>query len=271
MNDGKKILEIQNTEKCIILLAAQRNMYSAAKTITRVWTLLSLFVPVVLTGVQCFLIINEGLLFIIGLATSIIGVVLPISISQLCKNAAKTQQSFDSKVFGINFDNNQSNEKLINKYAKKYLRNNQNHKLLLDWYTVPIEELTAAEAIASCQTQNTCWTKNLGIRYLLFGFLVAVAMITVAIIIIAKKDTDWLSLSFLIPIIIWFLTQLITGISSLKSAKKLECDISHYKLYSKTSIIQVQNDIFEYRCSTFLVPDWFYKHFESRDNKKSIN
>lgn len=265
MNNGNEILKAQEIEDNIKLLAAQRQMYSDAKKYSGVATFLSLFVPIVVTLLQGFISIQYWILVLIAFIILITGNQLGKRTKRLIESAAQIQQRFDSNVFDMPFCNSSITISKIKKYSMRYIKRRGEAKLHC-WYTVPIDGMNEFDAISSCQLQNAKWTRGLVTRYFIFELIVALIIVLAIAAEVVLGQTSWESLFFLFPIFEWIFERLHGLISLRKKAGKLEKDTEHYILNTKENIVIIQNDIYEYRSSTVLIPDWFYKLFERRDD-----
>lgn len=265
MNNGNEILKAQETEGNIKLLAAQRQMYSDAKKYSGVATFLSLFIPIVITLLQGFISIQYWILVLIAFIILITGNQLGKHIKRLIESAAQIQQRFDSNVFDMSFCNSNITISKIKKYSMRYVKRCGEAKLHC-WYTVPLDGMNEFEAISSCQLQNAKWTKGLVTRYFILGLIVALLIAVAITVEVILGQTSWENLFFLLPICEWIFERFQGLINLRKKAGKLEADAEHYILNTKENIEIIQNDIYDYRSSTILIPDWFYKLFKRRDD-----
>lgn len=264
MNNGNEILKAQEKAANIKLLAAQRQMYSNAKKYSGAATFLSLFIPIIVTLLQGFITIQYWVLVLIAFIIFIAGNRLGKLARNLIESAAQTQQSFDSNVFDMPFDNSNITVGKIEKHSKKYAKRHGESNLHR-WYTVPIDGMNEFDAISSCQLQNAKWTKRLVTRYFMSGLIVALIIALSIAAEVVLGQTSWENLFFLLPICEWIFNRFFGMISLRKKAGKLEGDTEHYVLNTKENIEIIQNDIYDYRSSTVLIPDWFYKLFKRRD------
>lgn len=266
MNNGNEILKAQETEDNIKLLAAQRQMYSEAKNISAFATFVSLVIPLIVTLLQIYISINYWILFFLALMLLLAGARLKRHAQKLIKDAACVQQKFDSNVFDMLFDNACICICDIARYSTRYLENHDAKEELLGWYTVSIKGMNGLDAITKCQRQNSKWTKNLATRYFIFEIIVTLIIATAIIVGIVLEHIPCENLFFLLTISEWVLHQFFDLNDFRKRSKKLEMDMSHYALSTKENIEIIQRDIFEYRLSAVLVPDWFYRVFKNKDN-----
>lgn len=270
MNNGTKILELQNLDSNKRLLMAQRQTYTDAKKVDAATAAVCLGLPLVVTLVQVFSQISYQHIVAFDLFICVAGFVLAARSSMLVRLAARIQQEFDANVFGIKFENTLRDTSVISRYAKKYMKKNDDLSDLEHWYTAPIEGLGPKKAISLCQRQNAKWTSRLMGRYLVAEFLLAVVVCASPILLALHRGVELSSLWFLLPVAQWMLVQLAKGALTWYQAGKLVRDIPGYQLTSYENIIAVQQRIFDYRAVAFLVPNWFYKWFKSSDNEQSI-
>lgn len=164
LNSGDEIKRIQGLGESKRLLAAQREMYSAAKRYCLVNAIVCFAVPLCVTFIQLAFAIPPGVLIAVWLLTMAAGLLFPGLSAGLVKKAAQTQQAFDSKVFGVPFENAGIRRGDVARYADRYYARCGREGIdagLDDWYSVDLSGLEAGEAIARCQRQNAEWTRRL--------------------------------------------------------------------------------------------------------------
>ena len=268
MNNGERIKELQNIKVNKRLLAAQRQTYADAKSIDIVNICICLLVPLAFTFIQIFASVSPAALLLIWAAVMVAGIYLPKKTEQLASEAAMMQQAFDSVVFGVEFEHTAGYGSRVASQAARYYKrcgSGYDDPGLDDWYSADIEGLKAGDAIARCQRQNTDWTKRLLARSIGIEFLVAIVLATVLIALTICKGIDPFNLFFLFSIIEWLFQRITRGYEVLRRVKELASALSSFRLSSRENLLRVQDRIFEYRKSSYLVPDWIYALFKNKD------
>lgn len=266
MNNGDEIYELQSDAEGLELLAAQRAMYSSAKQWDRAALLIGLVAPIGATVIQATIGLPFGVLVLADVLLLILGFFVPLRSEELVKEAAETQQAFDSRVYGIKFENCLGDKHLIHKYAEQYIKKNGSSEDLKEWYTVPLRGETAKDAISECQRQNAKWTASLAFRYFVFEMVLVSLAVSImgAIIVVSHADVD--ALCFFLAPFEWVILRIIKFARLKRLSTKVSKDISVYELKGFQNIKRVQDRIFEYRIMPYRVPDWFYSICKHRDN-----
>lgn len=269
MNSGDEIKRVQELDENKKLLAAQREMYSTAKKHDFLNVVVCFAIPYCATLTQMFFSIPPCALVAIWLFTVIAGLALPHLSAELAKKAARVQQSFDSRVFGVSFENADFKKGDISKYADDYFarceRKGEGPRLD-DWYSADLSGLKAGEAIARCQKQNTEWTKRLLLRSLGGEVLAAVVLAGILWLLITGSSVDPLSLAFLTTIVEWLFQRIVRCFSTLQKVEKLTSASELFNLGSRENIERAQDRIYDYRSSSYLVSDFMYRLFKESDD-----
>ncbi len=259
MNSGIEIRKLQNEGGNIRLLAAQREMYTQAKRPKTLAMAICYGGPLLYTIVQLFVSLPFCSTIVLALLAIGSDILLNGKSSDLVRNSARIQQAFDSRVYGMEFEDSDFNERDIAHFEKEYLVRCKSFDDLENWYTAIPLDADAGEAISSCQRQNALWTSSLASRYLIVICLVSLAIMFVLGGQIQLMGVDPAGLAFLLALGEFPLRQFCEAFRFRKKATKLKEDFDRRKLVSANSIKETQRLIFEYRESSFLVPDWFHK------------
>lgn len=263
MNNGARIMELQNAEENKCLLAAQRQTYADAKRVDFANACICLLVPLGVAVVQTNFSLSAEALVLIWTATVVAGIFMPKWSGRLVGEAAAMQQRFDSAVFGIKFENENRDDALVASRARRYYEHHGDSDRGLDgWYSVSIGDMKAGDAIARCQWQNTEWTKRQLRRSICMEACVS---LLIAVILFALAGDNVFKLSFLSSVAEWAVQRVVEGVGSVRKLEALEKALSSYRLSSRDNIVRTQGLIFEYRSSPYLVPDWLYGLFRERD------
>lgn len=269
MNNGDKILELQCDAESIELLAAQRAMYSSAKAWDSAAMIVGLGAPIGATIIQAAIGLPFNVLVLIDLLVLILGFFIPLHSEELVKKAAGTQQAFDSKVYGVKFENCFEDQRVIRKYAARYIKENGSYESLKEWYTIPLKGRAAKDAVPECQRQNADWTAHLASRYIAFELSLMILVAAIMLLIVDVSHANAESLCFFLAPFEWIILRAIKFVRLGKLSAKVSKDIPDYELKGLQNIKRVQRRIFEYRTMPYHVPDWFYSLFKHRDNKLS--
>lgn len=268
MNNGDEIKRVQEFEENKRLLAAQREMYSTAKRLDFANVLVCFAVPLCATLVQLVFAIPIGLLIAIWLLAMTAGLVLPHLSAGLVKKASCVQQAFDSKVFGVSFENAKVNRGDVARYADRYYTRCERRHTdpgLDDWYSADLSGLKAGEAIAKCQRQNAEWTRRLLRRSICMEVLTAIISGALLWWLIERLGVDPLSLTFILSIAEWALQRTVRCFSALRKVGNLSVSMT-FDLSSKENVKRAQAAIYDYRGSSYIVPDFIYRLFKGSDD-----
>ena len=274
MNSGARINEIQNCEESKRLLAAQRQTYTDAKLVDLVNACVCFLLPLGVTVAQIFLNVPSEVIILVWIATVFVGKCLPKRSKHLVAEAAAIQQRFDSDVFGIKFENVSRDDRRIASQAGRYRERHDDDdgKLKLDnWYSVDIEDARPGDAIARCQRQNTEWTKHLLKRCIRIEICGTVIISAALAVLIFCLGIDPFNLFFLFSIIEWIDQRFDECHDAIARVEELADSLSSFRLSSKENILQVQERIFEYRKTPYLVPNWLYALFKKIDETATVN
>lgn len=256
LNSGDEIKRVQELEANKQLLAAQREMYSTAKRLDFINVLVCFAVPLCATLVQLVFAIPSGMLIAVWLLTMIAGLVLSRLSAGLAKKASRVQQAFDSKVFGAFFENARPNCREVARYADPKLD---------DWYSADLSGLKAGEAIPRCQRQNAEWTRRLLWRSVCMEVLAALIFGALLWSLIARLSVNPLSLTFIFSIAEWAILRIVSCLLALRKVSNLSVSMS-FDLSSEENIKRVQDAIYDYRGSSYMVPDFMYRIFKEPDD-----
>lgn len=174
-----QIVELQNKPQAIKQLAAQAALYSAAKTIFCVQLILGVPVVVVIAlsalalDKQWFGLPKKDIAHIVG-ASGMLLVLLDVFvwnplISRCREKAAKIQQTFDSSVLGLPWNEiayeKRPDPEDIEVWAKKNQFYSNGSDRYENWYRTEVNELPIEVARLVCQRSNCWWDMDLRRRY----------------------------------------------------------------------------------------------------------
>lgn len=280
-NTANSIYICQNDDFIIDCLVAQRSEYTKAKLISRWKTIATLSVATIsvvasIIDIEVFSAIT-GLLAVCLLITN---KWMESVISAHKKHAAAVQQYVDvtlySKVLGTNksiwgeIPGNSDLAESISKY-KQADRNK-----LRNWYS-DYSSLAAEQQILYCQKENIRWNTDLNKKYKYLNAIVFFVALLIMIISFIAVNPSFIKV---ICILTWlapfadYCYSIINDINhSMELFKKANKTFSHIERLSDTdsnlidNLVTLQHQIRKIREEGFLIPDWFYKMFQSRHQK----
>ena len=257
----------QNSPEELRLLITQHFTYKSAKTLLLLEFLLSVILPIVISILLLFftdktLVGVFGSISALSLAFSLL---LSRLIERIKEEAALIQQQFDCSLFGIpsgvEIDNEMICARLAKYKDKDFPRKN-------DWYNVD-RTLPRERAILACQKENVSWTSRTSRWFV--GAVIVLAVFAISAVIVVLSVNGWrLSdlLSSLItfsPLISFCLSSLLSVVSESKTTRKLEkmverlSGVSESASLNESDLSKLQTEIFLYRKTKFLVPEFFDK------------
>jgi hypothetical protein len=178
----------QNAYRRLDLLAAQRQLYSDAKSLQMISVIIS--VPVVI--VWSILVALFPLLAVYAGLWGIIVTFLELLVfSRLQKTtqekAARVQQIFDCEVLQFNWTSLNCGIRVepetIVDASNRFKRKNPNCSNLQDWYPISVGRLPIFQARIICQRSNVWWDSQLRRRYSSWIVIILVALTTTVLLI----------------------------------------------------------------------------------------
>jgi SMODS-associating 4TM effector domain len=278
------MLEQQNSPENLELLAAMRHLYNCAKRIRTI----RVIVNIVLALAAVFYASTDPQakewLALIGLVWLFVTRFLQEKEKNYTKTAATIQEEFDTNLFGIPWNRSLVGNKIppeeIKKAAKR-LKDNRNS--LKNWYT----GLNAPNKISNvllAQRTNLIWDARRRKKYAFaVGFITATYF---AFTIYLGWNTS--IKAYLLTILIPSLPILLHGFDTCKAhwSRANRCEQVGEKVLATfesnlkapdPNILQTcreyQDFIYQKRCDTALVPNWWYKIWreEDEDIMKTVN
>lgn len=284
-SNGKKILERQNQNENLVLLLAQREIYSSAKNIQVVSIILVSVVPVVIAmwGYISpeFSVKFPNIMTGYGIIAGIIECLLIYFRDKKKELASSVQESFDRNVFGI-----AKNETLgvldiadntLLKYKNK-IDNGENTDELKNWYSKEIIELKTNIAVLFCQRTNVYYDYSIRNNYIIIVILFFILISSVIFLFGLLKDmklSEFLLklVSSIIPILIFSFNEIKNQKEAIKNIQDLQKIItscidetglnSHA---NETAIRQIQDRIYNNRKINPLIPDFLYRLLRNKKN-----
>lgn len=281
LNTDNSIYTQQNNDFIIKCLVAQRSEYSKAKTINRCKTILTL--SVALISILASIINNDVLSAISGLLAVILLIVnkwAERTISSHKRHAASVQQYIDITLYSAALDMNKSIWGEIpsqNDLAESIVKYNQaDANSMKNWYS-DYSSLPAKKQVLYCQKENIRWNFELSKKYKCFNYSVfAVFLLAMVISLFALNP----SIIKTICILTWMsplaeycysLHSEINHSNTLfknanKKFKHIESQLRNDNI-ATDDLVTLQHQIKVIREKGILIPDWFYKKFQGKQQK----
>lgn len=269
--------EMQNEPFSIDMLSAQRHYYSQAKLI--VYT--SLFVCVIVVAVLSVLnrfysseILGKTVLMY-SLLAFILSSMLTNYRNKLQNLAARIQHLFDIKLFGLKWDTALCG---IEPRVEEVKRGKQKKQNKLDyWYKDIPDDLPLDAVTLVCLRMNVEYDKSMKQNLSLLLYIV-VSLFAIIIVIANNERTIWdMVLYSIVPLlpVSKFLYDVKRRIDSDKE-RLVRLDVSIDSLMKKAiqegviekeELQNINNQIFEHRRTSPLVPDWLYDMLRDKEEE----
>jgi hypothetical protein len=284
MND---IPKIQNLERQLERLSAQRELYSDAKKMYILQIVGSVLIPTMLVLFSFFFSNISLIAAIFGIGFFIVDIIFIVpTISRLKLKASKIQELFDCEVLQIPSSPLKSASDIaveeVLTYYEAHIKIKTNVEKVRDWYPPIIGNIDIEFARLICQRTNCWWDAKLRKRYINFirAFAIIIPLLLLVISALLKTPIDKvvLLLSALMP----FFRFANKEYSDHKSSNdRLERTMNYIcklwenilsnrfdknKLTIESRIIQ--DEIYEHRSKSPFIPDLIYKTF--RDKNESL-
>lgn len=279
MSNG--INQRQNEEKCVAMLAAQRQLYNDAKKLDWTSTVLSVLIPFLLSCILLF-VSKDSPVGVISYIVSIVSMIFSFCVSGHIKNekimAAFIQQKFDTYVYTMPWnrrifgdDKNVSSE--IAQYSEKILSNNAEKEKLKNWYTVEADRKPLNEGILVCQRENFTWDAGLRKRFrrLSIGVVVLLSGAVLIMGVILNESVIELlcRIAFWAPMLQWLFETVKMLNDDLENLNELDVAINSKEEKSMEDLQDIQKLIYEHRKGCLTIPNFFYGYFKDNDEDRA--
>lgn len=284
-NTGKEILERQNQNENLVLLLAQREIYSSAKQIQVASIIFVSIVPVVIAmwGYICPESSSKfpNIMIGYGIIAVIVELLLIYFRDKKKELASSVQENFDTNVFGIAKNENLGvvdiDDNTLLKYKNK-IDNGENTDELKNWYSKEITELQTNIAVLFCQRTNVYYDYNVRNNYIiaviLFFILTLLAILLCGLLKDMKLSEFLLKLfSAILPILIFSFNEIKKQKEAIKNIQDLQKIITNRidetglnSNASETVIRQIQDRIYNNRKINPLIPDFLYRLLRNKKN-----
>ena len=267
----------QNEEKCVAMLAAQRQLYSEAGNLDLLNTMLLVVLPILISILQR---VGEPLswltfiLYGLSILTIIITSLITKSIKEKKALAASIQLAFDVYVYSMPWDKKLFGTQKdlsadVADKSRKILADASKKVGLKNWYISDVESMTLEDGIFACQKENYHWDVGLRKRYKQLAIIV-VTVVSVLIFIIGIINNESIQIFiswfiFVLPVIKW-LCSIVMGINDdLERLDKLDGEFSSTGYKSMDDLQLIQKSITEHRKLAVKIPDLIYLIFKDND------
>lgn len=294
----KPIFDIQNESGVILMLAAQRNMYSKIKIMLGISFVVSVLIPITLATVNFIIKLNPSLNLpkfstyasIYSLALFFSNLYIMDYISGFKKKAASIQEKIDVYIFNIPWNDfivrSKPSQEDISIYGGKELAKNGDGNLH-NWYLNSPLNINPILQSLLCQTKNLGWDIRLKEKTS-FSIKVALAISTLLFVVTcftydASMSTVITSFVISLPVFGFAQKYVSENAKSIKNMLELRRDVESKlstieakKNYKKKDIQaftrSVQDSIYNYRSSGNPAPNILHKitRAKEEDNYNSL-
>lgn len=283
MNEvANSIVERENSEEYLRMNAAQRWLYSEAKSVYVLKTILTLPVPLIGAMIAMLFPAYKVWPAFYGFIAAIVDLVFFDSfVSSKKKEAARVQELFDSGVLDIQWNDFKAGEMpdrgKIKELSEKYRNANSNFDDFVNWYGPPIHRLPLFQAKNACQLVNLYWEIELRRRYTVIPTAAAV-ILGLAVLVsgfMMKMTLETFLMSLLLPVfpaLKWLIGEIRAQKSSLDLLEKLKKHAD--KLWANALLPDaneaaitvetrnLQNEMFVYRYTNHPIFDFIYNRLK---------
>jgi hypothetical protein len=279
------IPETQVEQKQLERLAAQRELYSAAKT----WYGWQITITVVLPVAFALLaLVKESLSVpsaLFGLLSFFVdSLFLESNIKNRKEKAAKIQELFDCDVLNLPCAPFRASdiqvEEVLNHY-NAHVKISSNVEKLRDWYSPKIDKVPIYIARIICQRTNCWWDANLRKRFAnllrYIGFVSLIIVLAIGLMQGMGLSSILLIIAGLVPFYQYCNKQYSDNIEAISRFELLHSfseslwDKAINKCVSEKDLTlesrRLQDEIFNHRANTPLVLNWIYNRFRSEDEQ----
>jgi len=280
----------QNTPYRLELLAAQRQLYSDAKNLQMISTVLAVPIVILLSILVAIfpqLAVYAALWGI--LITLLDFLVFSRQQKSIQETAANIQQIFDCEVLQLDLNRLNSGNRVepesIFDASSRYKRKNLNYTALENWYPISIEKLPIEQARIICQRSNIRWDSRLRRRYSKWVIIIIISLSVIVFIIglFGGMTLEKFLLAVLAPLTPAFVLGLRQYTEHNQAAAKLSRlqDVAEniiqevsQKILSLQDIDRksyiLQSQIYDNRRYSPLIFDWIYSRLR-RESEEQMN
>jgi hypothetical protein len=279
-----QIATVQNTQKQLERLAAQRELYSSAKRLFSLQIIGNVFIPLTLSLVSTFHGNLSVYVAIYGICFFIIDSILiePV-IKQRKTKAAKIQELFDSDVLELSKSPFKTVEDVtveeVLTHFDAHRKIESNIEKIKNWYDADLDALDISDARLICQRINYSWECGLRSAYgnllKIINVLLPLAVFITALFVNLSIEQTALIGGGLLPLF-RFLTK---QYQENKEASEKLTRLNNYfdKLWGRLlkgeidkkemeeAARRIQDEIYDNRIKSPLIPDRFYRFYRPKE------
>lgn len=288
------IPDLQNQPSHIKQLAAQRELYSEAKT-TLAWQMILTIGIAVAFSITSILTKGRGIEPLIEKGAALISMLIALfdvlvlepRQKRLAQEAAKIQEEFDCSVLGMEWNElkvgDHSKQEQVNEKSEKHGRKDADFSALKNWYSASVGQVPLAAARILCQRTNAWWDAGLRRRYanvISFGLpILFLALVGFGLF------KGLLLVDFIFKTLIPFMPAFLWGIREYKKQKDTSNTLDRLhkgaiSLWSKAlhrewtdgqltqASRNLQNEIYDHRRSAPFIFNWIYGWLKKSDEEQ---
>lgn len=283
------IAKKQNTQQQLERLAAQRYLYSRAKSVLGIQLALDLLSPLVLATIVAFVPGFDASAAFIGIVAGITDLLLESYESSYKRRAADIQEIFDCDVLELECRDLQVRRRpiteIILEAARNYRQSDPHYSALKDWYPPVVEKIPLYLARLVCQRINCWWDSQLRRRYasVVVNVLLFLCISVFAIGLINGLTVAKLFLAVLFPLLptfIWAYREIKGQTEAANEKDELRRyaeELWEKAIYNRLPVEEIdkksrnlQDEIYYNRRSNPFILDWFFKRLH-RKNEEFVN
>jgi SMODS-associating 4TM effector domain len=278
----------QNTQQSLELLAAQRQLYSDAKSLQMVSVIMS--VPVVIVWSVLVALFPPFAVYaaLWGITATFLELLF---FSRLQKStqekAAKIQQIFDCEVLQFNWASLNCGVRIepetIVDASNRYKRQKRNLTKLQNWYPVSVSKLPIYQARIICQRSNVWWDAQLRRRY--SKWIVFVLFILTIIVLLIGLIGGLTLEKFLLAVLAPLTPAFVFGLRQYTEHNDAAVRLDRLRENAEALVQEIingrytpqdleresyslQTQIFDNRRRSPLILDWLYSRLRNEDEEK---
>lgn len=278
MTSGKDIIDLENRDEQLRLLAAQRHLYSSEKFLLGTQIIIGIGVAIVGALVQNKFPKAEHYVVLAGAALALIDVIcLESRKGKNQRLAAKIQERFDSTVLMLGWQRFKAGsepepEEVLENSEHIFSKPTERDKLK-NWYPPEIQDLPLQPARIVCQRGNCMYESRLRSKYLqiLYAILAVLTIVTFTILMLQNQkvvESVVLMVAPLIPAYVILVREIYAEKDAIERLHELKnyCNELWEKAIGKLATEKqldlesraIQDEIFEARRRSAVIPDWIY-------------
>lgn len=267
-------------------LAAQRQLYSDAKVIHTVQTVINIFGPPILAGLVEYFAMRPVYAACCGIIVTFLNILWLTPWQQsLKKKASGIQELFDCDVLELDWREIIAGHRLevetIEKYALKHKRKDPNYFKLKNWYPESVGKLPLHLGRIICQRSNCWWGVQLRRHYAKLVICVLVILFVFALFFAIKGD--FILEKFILTVVVPLIPAFVLGIQQYQEHTKSATRLDKLRKYAEKLLDKdlegtipeelihasrdLQNEICNHRGTSPSIFDWLYNLRRKKDEE----